>query len=447
MIEKRRLLRKFSFCALIACAPSYAPRVALANGRFPTANQLVFDPTRPEHLVLTTTFGLLESWDAAKTFSWTCETALGLSGESDPMLAITANGSKVAATYSGIRLSSDGCAYQSPPELAGQIVPDLTLDSANPTRVLAFRTFSLGQGLFDSALVLSEDEGQTWATLQPPLPGELLPLSVDFAPSDPMRIYLSARMNSASEYRSVLLRSLDAGRSFEQLSIPDTSQQKLAFIAGVDPNDAEHVFVRVDDPLGTVLLASDDAGQSLRELFRGAGRLTGFAIAHDATEVALGGVNDGVWVGPIDGSRFEQKSSTAVSCLRYGPDGLYACADSTQGGALLARSHDDGVTFETLLEFGSLCGTTACPATTEVARTCRAEWESIAPTLGTTCGTQSVPNSTGGAPSSARASGAGCAFRDSSAGFRGSLLCLAFCTSSIVLRRLRRPRRNSPRSR
>jgi hypothetical protein len=408
---------------------------------------LVFDPARPEHLVVSSTFGLLESWDAAKTFTWTCEGALGLTGQSDAMLAITANGNKVAATYAGIWLGSDSCFYRSPPELLGQIVPDLTLDTANPTRVLAFRTLSVGPGMFESALVLSEDQGETWAAVEPPLPSDLLPLSLDFAPSDSSRIYLSARSNSANQYRSELLRSNDSGRTFERFEIPDTTQQVLAFIAGVDANDADHVFLRVDDPMGTLLLVSDDAGESFHELFRGSGRLPGFALASDAKELAFGGPNDGVWLGPSDGTQFEKRSSTAVSCLRYGPDGLYACADSTQGGALLARSRDRGATFETLLEFGSLCGTRGCEATSDVARACRAEWESIAPTLGTTCGTESVEHPDAGAPPApAKAAGSGCEFRGAGRKSWGIVALCCFLISVIGARRARCARRIPPRA-
>jgi hypothetical protein len=444
LIEKPRPSSKAAFFALL-CVLSTAPGVAHANGRFPAASQVVFDPGRPEHLLVSSTFGLLESFDAAKTFTWTCEGALGLSGESDAMFAITENGNKVAATYTGIWLGRAGCSYGSPPELSGQIVPDLTLDSASPNRVLAFRTLSLGQGKFESALVLSEDQGETWTTLEPPLPNDLLPLSVDFSPSDSTRIYLSARSNSANQYRSELLRSDDSGRTFERFEIPDTTQQKLAFIAGVDANDADHVFLRVDDPMGTVLLASDDAGQSFHELFRGSGRLPGFALARDADELAFGGPNDGVWLGPSDGTLFEQRSLAAVSCLRYGPDGLYACPDSTQGGALLARSRDGGRSFETLLEFGALCGTKGCEATSDVARACRAEWESIAPTLGTTCGTESVAKPDGGTSPTVRAAGSGCKFRGGGGKEPGSRALVVSALSAVFALRARRARRISPR--
>jgi hypothetical protein len=446
MIEKQRSWSKWMFGALLLSALVTRSQSASANGRFPESNQVVFDPSDPGHLLVRTTFGLLESRDGGGTFSWTCEGAFDISGEADPMLAITASGAQVVATFTGVRRSDDGCSYEAPAELAGQLVPDLALDPSDPRRLLAFRTESLGGGRFQSALVRSEDEGRTWVALQPPLPSELLPLSVDFAASDSERLYLSARQGSASNYASVLLRSDDGGRSFESFDIPETDQQRLAFVAGVDPTDADRVFVRVDDPLGTRVLVSSDAGLRFQDLFRASARLPGFAIARDGSEVALGGPSDGLWVSAPDGSGLEQRSSVAPSCLGYGPDGLYACSDATELGTLLLRSHDGGVSFETLVTFDSLCGTTACGVTTDVARACRAEWDNLAPALGTTCGTTPVRNPPTPTPSAARAAGGGCALCSAEMTMRSALVSSALVMALFAARRAR-VRRNSPLSR
>lgn len=446
MTQKRRSVAKWWLGALLVGVAFGCPRVAGANGRFPEANQVVFAPGDGSHILVRTTFGLLESRDAGQTFSWTCEDALGLSGESDPMLTLTASGARVAATYAGIRSSADGCSYRAPPELDGRIVLDLTLDASHPTRVLAFRTESLGPGLFDSALVRSDDEGQTWSALEPPLPSDVLPLSLDIAPSDSSRVYLSGRLGMASEYISVLLRSDDGGRSFERFEIPGTAQQKLAFIAAVDPLDADHVFLRVDDPQGTLVLSSSDAGHSFREVLRGQARLPGFAIAPDASEIALGGPNDGLWVGAADGSGLIKRSSVSPSCLGYGPDGLYACSDATQLGSLLLRSRDGGRSFQTLVSFDSLCGVTACESQSEVARTCRVVWETVAPTLGTTCGTAPAEKPPIASPRALRASG-GCALargEDDGAGRAGLWLLFVLLSVRRRARHGPRARRNSP---
>ena len=51
---------------LSALAISVAPSVALANGRYPAASQLLVDPTDREHIVVSATFGLLESRDGGR---------------------------------------------------------------------------------------------------------------------------------------------------------------------------------------------------------------------------------------------------------------------------------------------------------------------------------------------------------------------------------------------
>ena len=85
---------------------------AHANGRFPAASQVVFDPGDPRHFILLATFGLIETWDGGKTFSWTCEIALGLSGTVDPGVVITESGTSVVANNStGVIRSVDRCSY------------------------------------------------------------------------------------------------------------------------------------------------------------------------------------------------------------------------------------------------------------------------------------------------------------------------------------------------
>jgi hypothetical protein len=120
----RSLRRSLSVAA--AGALLLASRPAQANGRFPAANLLTIDPSDARHIVVSTTFGLLESRDVGGTFDFRCEFALGITGEQDTMTAITANGTTVVATFTGILVSNDGCTYQRPAELADRIVPDLS---------------------------------------------------------------------------------------------------------------------------------------------------------------------------------------------------------------------------------------------------------------------------------------------------------------------------------
>jgi hypothetical protein len=355
---------------------------ALANGRFPAAGQIVFDPEDAQHLAVRTTFGLLTSRDRGETFDYVCESALMLGVEEDPMLAFTASGPLVVATFGGVLTSDDGCSYRFVPELEGQIVLDLARSMSAPDTLVAFRLLGRGGGLYDSSLVRSEDAGRTW-TFLPLLPIEFLPITVDIA-ADSSRVYLSARRGADDEFDSVLLVSSDGGESFETRIIPGTSGQHLAYIAGVHPYDTERLWLRIDDPDGTVLVETRDSGVTFETLFEAEGLLTGFAVSPDGETVAFGGRDDGLWVATTD-AVVERRSDVGPICLAWNDDGLFACADSQLTGFSLGRSPDDGRTFELLLDFADLCGLSSCGAESDVGALCPNDWLGVAPSLGAEC--------------------------------------------------------------
>jgi hypothetical protein len=346
---------------------------------------MVFDPGDPSHIAVSTTFGLLESRDLARSFTWTCESALGIQGQQDTMIAITASGATVATTFDGMAVSRDGCSFQFPAELAGKIVPDLALSRSAPHELVAFHMMGVGNAQYDSQIVGSTDDGRSWTNVGPPLPIDLLPLSIDIAPTDRSRVYFSGRLGTAGAYASVLMRSVDGGATFERIVVPETDVNRLAYIAAVHPFDPDRVYVRVDDTAGTVIWSSEDGGRSLRKRFTGAARLLGFAMSTDGARIALGGPDDGTWVGPTEGTSFERRSDVGPTCLAWTTDGLYACADAQKSGFSLGISHDEAATFEPLLQFASLCSRMACGADTDVGRLCPAAWELVSPAFGASC--------------------------------------------------------------
>ena len=143
----------------------------------------------------------------------------------------------------------------------------------------------------------------------------------------------------------------------------------LAFLAGVSPVEANRLYLRIAAPEGTLLVTSDDAGQSFSTVHVGTGSLLGFAVSPNGDKIAFGGPNDGVWVASADGTDKQQHSALAVSCLGWSEQGLYACSDSTEDFGV-GRSDDEGQTFEPLLAFSELCGNTLCEPDSEVGRSC-----------------------------------------------------------------------------
>jgi hypothetical protein len=362
----------------------FATRGALANGRFPTAGHVAFDPLDEARFAVRTTFGLLTSKDAGASVDFVCESALRLGVEEDPMLAFTESGPLVVATFGGVLTSNDGCSYRFVPELEGQVVLDLARSAVAPDTLVAFRLLGRGGGLYDSGVVRSDDAGTSW-TFLPLFPEEYLPVTVDIAARDPERVYVTARRGVDQGYDSALLVSDDGGETFVARVVPDTEDQHLAYIAAVHPEDADRLTLRVDDLEGTILYETRDAGASFQKLFVGSGRLTGFAYAPDGVEIAFGGLDDGLWVGSSDVLVFEQRSGVGPLCLAWNARGLWACADAQRTGFSFGRSSDAGRSFEPLFSFSELCGRSSCADTSDVGGLCPTDWQSVGPALGATC--------------------------------------------------------------
>ena len=64
---------------ILTTAPS-----ADANGRFPRAEQVVFQPLEPDSIAIITTFGVVVSDDRGASFRFICEEALQYKDGEDP---------------------------------------------------------------------------------------------------------------------------------------------------------------------------------------------------------------------------------------------------------------------------------------------------------------------------------------------------------------------------
>jgi hypothetical protein len=382
--------------ALAAFLSILAPPDAAANGRYPSAGLVTFDPSEPARVAVRTTFGVLVSRDRGATFDYVCESALRLGFEEDPMLAYATGGRLVVATFGGVLTSDDGCSFGSVSELEGAVVPDLARSTSDPERFVAFRLLGKGNGLYESSVLRSDDGGTSFVTF-PPLDETLLPVTIDVAAREPSRVYVTVRRGAGDGYDSVLLVSDDGGETFVERLIPGTAGQRLAYIAGVHPHDAARLALRVNDVEQTVLYESRDAGETFDELFVARGRLTGFAYSPDGDEMAFGGLDEGLFGGAIDARSFERRSDVGPTCLGWNEDGLWACADSQRAGFSFGRSSDAGRTFEPLVVFAELCGRSSCGEASDVGALCRNDWRNVAPTLAATCGLDGgVPD--GGVP-------------------------------------------------
>jgi hypothetical protein len=365
-------------------------RAAQANGRFPQANQLVSSGSL---MILRTTYGILQSTDSAG-FHWVCEAAVGYSPALafDPAIALTGDGVLVGLP-DGLSRSTDGCTWSRPaPIFAGTYVVDIALDVSNPQHAVAVTQVLPGtgaQGLFGA----SPDGGASWTQVSL-LPQDFLAETVDLAPSNPSRVYASG-VGTFARF-GVIVRSDDGGATWSSSSF-DMRGAVAPFIAAVDPANADRVFLRLAEDPADRLSVSTNAGVTWADAFTGQGKLLGFALSPDGSQVAVGGPSDGVWVAATADLAFTKVSSIGARCLRWVTQGLYACADQTVDGFALGVSTDGGHTFQGLYHPKELTPL-ACPAGTNAGDQCPAAWPAVEAVLGLGDSGMAPPRDGGSSP-------------------------------------------------
>ncbi len=378
--------------AFVAAAP-----LARANGRFPQAQQLLQSPADAERLWLRATYGILSSSDGGRTWAWICEQSVGYGGQEDPQLAAYAEGTLVAGLFEGLSISRDGgCDFARAPELGTALVVDVTTDRAAPQRGLVLAIKDDSSEPHTGVLWETRDSGRAFAPVGSELPSELLPLTIDISPANPDVLYVSGFIPGATT-PGELLRSDDAGQSWERFEVPGTGGSRPPFIAAVHPSDEDIVYVRVAGrnaagDLDHRALVTTDGGATFQEILAGQAALLGFTLSGDGRTVYAGFGNpytgqaiDAAVVGLHRASaldhQFERVFDDHIGCLTWTDELLYACGSQTSGFELAASS-DDGESFAPLVTLDTLQGPLSCDPETSTALTCPANWQGTCQAIG-----------------------------------------------------------------
>jgi photosystem II stability/assembly factor-like uncharacterized protein len=357
-----------------------SPGGARANGRYPLATQLAAAPNDAAFLALRSTFGIVQTFDAGKSWQWVCEQAAGYADIQDPSIALTGDGSLLVG-YEKLSVSHDrGCTWGPPSGFPAASVTDLAVDRDRPNRVLALSATSDGGGAVTNRIFESTDDGRTWGTIGTPITDGLVAETIETAP--PNRIYVSGRYSPTQV--GAIERSDDSGATWMRQSI-DVAGSSIPFIAAVDPANADRVYVRTSSSTSDGVFVSSDAGNTWSRIFSASGGILGFALAPDGASIAVGGPSAGVNVASTSDHQFTKASGVSVYCLRWGNAGLYACARQTGDGFALGLSTDRGVTFAKALELLSIVPL-ACPADSATGSLCPAQWGLVAPVIGADAG-------------------------------------------------------------
>jgi hypothetical protein len=404
--------RALRIALFLGASVAFLCGAAAANGRFPRAERLIEDPKDASHLILGATFGMLLTTDGGGQWRHVCEASFGQADlQTDPVIALAPDGALLAGIYASVtRSEPDACDFKSTLGTNNrEAVPDFALSATVPGRVLAVLVKLVAGGASENWLYRSDDNGKSWSVLGQQLPGIATVATVDIAPSNEQRVYVSGL---DADGAGILLRSDDAGESFEAFSIPtDPKTQEVPYIAAVDSDDADAIYVRTDDwvfdPVrqaanaNDALLFSSDGGAQFSVLMRKSGKLYGFAFSPDNAQLLLGygdpveagggRLTDpaalGIYRAPKGTSDFEKIYDGSIGCLTFTGAGLYACTLEADTGYTLglATDTDFSVTalpsFKPLLRLKDVAGPVQCPGCSG-SRVCQNYWQSACESWG-----------------------------------------------------------------
>jgi photosystem II stability/assembly factor-like uncharacterized protein len=420
--SENRRRRRWARAACIGLGLLAGAGSASANGRYPYAQQLLVDPGDPDRLWLRATYGILTSADRGKSWDYICEAAVGYSTQEDPMLAVTADGKVFAATVEGVLVTPDhGCSWSASPGIGNRYVRDLAVEG-DGKHVLALTTVTETNGNYDLVVYRSDDRAESFSALGA-VSKDLIGLTVDPAPSDSSRIYVtgtvypfapaadagSSKLDAAvntGDSPGVLMRSRDGGATWERRLVAGATLDKPPFIAAVHPTNPDILYVRIQGArkatgtIETTLVYTEDAGDTWKEIFRGSADMLGFSLSADGSEVRIG---LGSAQNPADLSSGRQADPNAlgiyratapafsftrllrgqVGCLTDAGSELYVCGSHASEHFELGASEDDGMTASPLFDFAGARGVLACPKTTVTALMCENQWQYVCSQLGT----------------------------------------------------------------
>jgi hypothetical protein len=347
----------------------------------------------------------------------------------------------VGGTFAGLAVSRDGgCTFAFAGGPGAHVVSDLAMRSTGDIVGITSVYSQAGPSgsLYDDHLVLTTDDAKTVAVAGGPIDPTLLLESVEIAESDPARLYVTAVRGEGEKRTGALLVSYDAGMSWVERKLDLAPKETGPFIGGVDPKNAERVYVRTAGPVDapTRVVVTDDAGKSWKKVFDSQTPILGLVLNTDGARLYAGN-REGLFSSPTDAFSFTKGSSAEIQCLGVSGSVLWACS-SERNGFFAGSSRGGGKTFDARLHLEDIKGPLECPPESSVAKECTAEWPKLRRELGlpdVDDGAKLKPKDPGGPALRGRATRSGRARTGMGAAVGIALLAFAGYT---LLKRLRR---------
>ncbi|MBA3392575.1 MAG: exo-alpha-sialidase [Deltaproteobacteria bacterium] len=360
---------------------------ALANGRPPQTSTISFRKGMENQIAAGTAFGLLRSNDNGATWHWVCEDAIGYGGMYDPDYIYASTGTLLATTFDGVVVNRDGCTFEksslSPAPPSTDIKFFSTITQGPDNAILAAAADPL-----DGKIYKSTDDGVTWPTTS--TAGQLNDWwsSIEVAPSNAMRVYLSGYRfvpnpdtDAGGNIKEFLLfSSTNGGASWTALPVTGfaTRSNSVIEIVGIGKTNSDLVFAKVtlsDNAISDTLYRSVNGGATWTPILTKQGAISfivrgnGDLVAATQSVGSFRSTNNGTdWM--------ELVNAPHINCLSEKADGeLWACTQNygipqvpPDGFGIMKTT--DLVTWTGVLKFQEIQGPLACAVGTEQKDTC-----------------------------------------------------------------------------
>jgi hypothetical protein len=344
------------------------PATVRADGAFPDSMQILLPSDKPQRIVLATNFGLVISEDDGATWHLVCEQAIA------PYVSLYQLGpppvdTLFAVLSDGLAFSSDLFCSQSVARgaFAGSFASDVFPDPADPLHV-----FVIGKAAATSpyAVFASADGAFNFGSASYAAPTDGVITGVEVASSDPQKVYLT--MYVGNPPHPYLLRSTDRGASFLPIDEQPSIGSRRLRLAGVDPTNAQRVYLRVIDGAGDRLGITDDAGATIRIALILPNAMSMFFRRSDGALVV--GTPAGAVYLSINGGATFAPWTTAPHLRAMGErnGNLYAVSDNFTDGFAVGVSIDLGATWRPLLRFQDIAGVAGCG---QIPAVCKPFWD------------------------------------------------------------------------
>jgi photosystem II stability/assembly factor-like uncharacterized protein len=414
----------------LACSVLAWCAIAGANGRPPASSTITFQQGNPQHIVAGMTFGVLVSSDGGRTWSWICEAAFPYAGVYDPDMLDTESGALFATTFKGLKVMRDGCSFGAVSLANGHCdgpKSDPCYANVFLSKVVAgggSAMYATASSPYDSRIYRSADDGHTFDVLSSPGDADEYWQSFAIAPSNPKRIYLagyrfttqcdahSTNAGSACRLNSnctgsgtgsampkcttvktfSLFRSDDAGATWSSLSQANLpmSQSSAITIVGIDPADANQVYVHVSAESGgtgdAVYKSANGGSSAWTKVFETKDpsglvmlvRSNGGLIAATETSGAFSSAGGSACVDQSSCKWTRLANAPHINCLVEQPDNkdIWACTRNYGNGSNIASDGagimktSDLATWTPMLKYADIAGPVSCGSDKSPAQQC-----------------------------------------------------------------------------